>query len=879
MKKILCLLIVAVMSLTALAGCGNTAASTTPDGNGNVSTSPTTEWQGNNSTSHTTEWQGNSTTPTTSTTNDVTLPGGSNDSWMKSLSGTERAKLLLASQRLNETVLNTDGNIFEDGEKIMNNLIDIALDNLGVQYADKEELPPMSEGNTTVETIVDEHGTTINIGDKTVSWSGFPEINNSYGFFLSMTDNIVNEAKAGAELIAFVKKNIRVVNKWVDFGGVRYYLAVDANSEALYQYYAQEDGIQIIERYKNEDGKDVYEMYRRFGEYENRTLYIPGERYEYTDSYQYFTAENSKGYWEVYSGSEVSEHYNASYFIMKDNICYDAIYDAGNGTINMLKVMSEDRKADILNIFNNYTLIDLKFSGFDGIDYVETPREDMHSSVWSGEEDIAYTTTKYETVSAHMLNGKVIRVGDTYCNGMVSVDRMMVSHYSMDGYHGEMGIRISSPNGELTYSEKISLLRAFLDEVGLTCRRNIDGILSGIDLAYEELDGITKYFCWNGINVSTEAGIAEAIAKEKVRLAALYAKYEAIKNEEVIEYTTPEDMEIHISFAPIANISANGASVNGTKVTVPSVALTVNDTVLYVKDEPYMVSFALKANDGSLIHLDITNETTVKYAEEKEFTVNAENASFELPEIAPGEYTVVCYISTADGIRASGYTELAFEKAEGLPVTLSSSELSAAIGEGGALTVTYIEKLDHYVSVSTVNALDFAGFKALIGEEAFKYGTPKDDVIEKLVDEEYTALTGEETEIESGTYRIFYSAKNGNATRMGYVYISYVREMPNVITSKEAPSYSDFKAKLDEVAAANGISEYVIEKLVGEEYTALTGEETAVDFGAYRMAYTVNDGEKDVTEYLYIDLVQEEVTPEEVPSEEVKPEEVIPEEK
>jgi len=398
------------MALTALAGCGKAATTVSPHTQGS---------------SYTTE------TPT--------VPGGSVGSWMDSLSGTERAKLLLASQRLNETALNTDGNIFENGEKVMYNLIDIAIANLGVQYADEATLTPASEENTTVETIEEEHGTTIKIGDKTVRWYGFPEMNNSYGAFLNMTEGIVTEAKTGAELIGFVKKNIRVVNKWVVFADRKYYLDVDENSEVLYEDDLQTGDIKSIKRYKNEDGKDVYEMYRRNGEYENRTFYIPGERYEFSDSYQYFVADNTKGYWEVYKVGDMGTHYNVSYFIMKDNICYDAFYDYENGEITMLKVMSEDRKADIFNIIkyyddenpsNNFINVDLKFSGFDGIDYVESPREDMYSSDWSGEGDFSYITSRYETVSVHMLNGKVIEYGDTYFDGKIRVDRIMVSHYS-----------------------------------------------------------------------------------------------------------------------------------------------------------------------------------------------------------------------------------------------------------------------------------------------------------------------------------------------------------------------------------------------------------------------------------------------------------------
>ena len=758
MKKLLCLIIAAAMMLTLLASCGSnvstgsgTAGSNVPGGSG--------------------------------TTGGGTVPGGNNGSWLASLSGTDMAKLLLANRRLDADVLSKEGDIFENGERVMYDLIDIAIANLGMQYAGEASAVPMSEENTTVETVEEEHGTTIKIGDKTVRWYGFPEMNNSYGAFLGMTNGIVSEAKMGAELIATVKKNIRVVNKWVSFFGTNYYLEVDENSETLYEYHTVDTlDIKIMKRYKNEAGKDVYEMYRRNTEYENRTLYIPGERYEFTDSYQYFVADKTKGYWEVYSMNEAPEHYNVSYFVIKDNICYDAFYDPETGEIPMLKVMSEDRKADIFNISKFYNgedpayngiRVDLKFSGFNGIDYIETPRSDMESYKWDGENS-AYITKNYENVSAHMLNGKVINYGDTYFGGKITVDSLMVSHFSFDGYHGEMGLRIYGA----TYEEQMKILKEFLKEVGFVCRRDIDGILTGIEIAYEELDGVIKYYSWNGINVTTEAGIAEAISKEKARMSALYAEYEAIKDKEVIEFTKEEDMEIHINFASIIDKSLGSAVIDGRNVTVPAVMLTINDTTLYVEEEPYTVAFALKTKNGSLVHLEFKNEATVKYAGEKEFTVSAENASFVIPDVASGEYTVVCYISTADGIRTSDYTELSFGEVKNLPVMLTSSELSAAIGAGGALTLTYTEKCDHNIELSSEQVLDFAAFKQLVGEEAFRYGTPRDELIEMLAGEEWVALTGEETEMGTGNYRIFYTAQNGETAVEGYVYINYIFQQP-----------------------------------------------------------------------------------------------------
>lgn len=850
MKKILSLFIVGAMAVCMLASCGGSStAGTNPPLGTDVPpmyTDPTRE--------PVVDPQN-----TTSATGNPVFPGGDKTSWMDSLNGTERAKLLLADQRLDATVLNTNGNLFENGAQVMYNLIDIAIANLGIEHADAV-LTPVSEANITIETIKDEFGTTIELGDKTVRWSSFPESNNSYGAFLGMTKGIVQEAEMGAELINFVKKNMRVINKWVNYNGEKYYLQVDANSETLFKTFAEDTS--IIKRYKNEAGKDVYEMYRVSDRYEKRTLYIPGERYEFSDSYQYFTADKSKGYWEVYSMNEAPSHYNVSYFIIKDNICYDAFYNPVTGEITTLKVMSSDRKADIFNITtyfdaehpeNNHSLIDIKFAGFDGIDYVETSRANVEIIDWSGQGDLAYIP--FKDIIIHMQNGKVINLNNTYLEGKAKVYHLNVDYTVFEGYSAQVCVRIDAP----VLEDQIELLHSFLNENGFVCRRDINGVFEGIDLAYEELEGIVKYYKWNGINVSTEEGIAKAILQEKDRAKALNAEYEAVKDEEVIEFTDYEDMEIHISFAPITKIFASGVSLDGLKVTVPEISLTVNDTILYVKEDNYKVMFALKKANGGLVHFDIQNVTEVKYSGESEFTVDAENVSFELPEVVPGDYTVVCYIATADGIRSSAYTELKFTDAKNVPLVLTSSELSAAIDENGVIKITYTEKLDHYVSMHSMEALDFEKFKAFVGEEAFKYGIPKDDVIEKLVGEEYAALTGEESEIESGTYRIFYSATNGNTSRTGYVYISYECRIPEIpsdfnetIERSTAYDYSAFKAEVDILAEKHGIEYTVIEKLVGEEYISLTGEETAIEAGEYRITQVIGEGEEATTKCVNI---------------------------
>ena len=124
MKKLLCLIIVAAMSLTALTGCGNAATA------GASGTQPKTDIPfvpGENKYTDGTKYTDD---PNRTTSSNVTpnIPDTGKDSWMASLSGTDKAKLLLAYNRLNENILGKEGNIFDTGEEVMYNLIDIATD-------------------------------------------------------------------------------------------------------------------------------------------------------------------------------------------------------------------------------------------------------------------------------------------------------------------------------------------------------------------------------------------------------------------------------------------------------------------------------------------------------------------------------------------------------------------------------------------------------------------------------------------------------------------------------------------------------------------------------------------------------------------------------
>ncbi len=690
-------------------------------------------------------------------------------------SGSDAAKLLLANERLNAQLLKTEGDIFEDGVEVMYNLAKIANDNLHIPYVSSSAplAINLSSAVKTSTVLQGNYSGKVQISGNTFTWSGFEENNNSYDYFKNLTDNIVSTAEICAELINTVKKNVRVIEKWVDVGGVQYYLSVDKNSETLYERDTVNNMLNICKRYKNKDGKDVYELYRKQDKYEERMTYIPGQRYELSmindygeHSEDYFVADNSKGYWETYVVGAFPDHYNVSYFIMKNNICYDSIYEPKDGSIPLLKIMSADRATDILNFADGevVSFVDLKFSGFDGIKSVEAPAD----SVEYNKAEKYAALPSGENSKVRLTNGMVLNYGDSFLNGKVSINAIHVGFSGVFGYTGEICLRIE---GE-TYEERLESLRSFLKETGLKCRRNIDSVFSGIDRAYVELDSIIKYYTWNGVSVKNEAGIGKAITKEKARFSKMEALYTAVKDAKVLDISDTERIELNIKFAPITKRNFQDITLDGGKVSLGSVSLTIEDTTLYVKDEPYKIMLALANSQGGLVHFDMENTSSTKYGDEDKFTVTASALEFTLPALSSGSYTLVAYIATSDGIRASAYTPVTVSQILNMPVKLENISVSAAKGEKGELVLTCERIEDFTVIMTTESRIGYAEFKAAVSEKAFEYGVPS-DIIEVQTDDTYTALTGSETEIPDGTYRIFYQTENGDNVAKGYIYVQY----------------------------------------------------------------------------------------------------------
>ena len=753
MKKFLAIILCAVMIGAAFAGCSPSTPGGGPEHTLDGGMSP-----GGGS--------GNEGTPT------------DGNKVPQNINAADITRLLLAGERLDSKLLRKEGDIFDDGAEALANLISIAEKNL----ANSTYVPLAKE-------YAYQNGSKVTVDGKNYVWSGFAEYNNSLDTFETTTNGIIENAKRGADLIDMVKKNVRVVDKWVKHGNLLY-LHVEENSETLLSYDETVNTLDICHRYINEDGKNVYELY--YGAEDNgvrsRMFYIPGERYEmsiannspeYGESLSVFVADNKKGYWEVYSVNEAPEHYNVSCFMLKDDICYDAFYDPKEGNYGLMKIMSADRKTALLNIHaGNF---ELQLSGFDGVKNVEINAESVSDVPGADAEVSLFTDSQGKLVAqtfgfgspfVNLENGKTLMPGEYYANGKVQFERVLVTYIGEEfGYMGEISLRLF---GE-THEEKLEILKEFLDETGLKCRRDIDDTLAAINKAYADCDVFVKYYTLNGFPVDTEENIAAALAKEDDKFDRLYAMYEEAKDAETVEFESVEQFELYMSFADVTDKKLTSVSVQDMILTVEGLELTVEDTLLFVENEPYSLRLGLVGKSG-MVHLEIENDTSAEYKKADSFTVTAQSIKAKLPVIPGGEYRLVAYIATSDGIRSSGYTTVNGKSAgELMAEKIDSISVSVKADSNGDIGVVYTPDVDISVSYehSAEKALTYTELYDLIAKEAFAHGTPGTRV-EMLNAEtgDYSELSPDTEAVPSGVYRVSYTAENAKLSS-GNIVMTY----------------------------------------------------------------------------------------------------------
>lgn len=709
-------------------------------------------------------------------------------------------RLLLAEERLRTALLKNQGNIFEEGVAVMQNLAaqstasiahlsEYKTETATVRTLHDSDNPNVIQTlNSSDEQVVfdNEHGGgKVTFDGQNYLFSDFIEISNSYDSFSSTANQIVSMAETAATLIDNIKKNVRIVDKWVLIDGfMEYYLHVGENEELLYERTPY--GYSICKRYINEDGNNVYEFLKHdFAKgYTDKLIYIPGLHFETTSGVyadgkfeleNSLICDNTKGYWETYWVGPHTTHVNVSYMVMKDDICYDSFYDPANQKINFLKIISADRTSDIFwyqGDETDYSVeFDLHFSGFNNIKGVLVDK--ITSFDMGGKLGNIPMPEENGNEVLLLTNGKEIRIGDTFLDGKVKVRAIRTSMTYPD-YIGNLAINIEAPS----IAEKLEIFKNFLDELGFTSRHDLDGVISGVQRAFDELREITKYHVWNGLHQSTEENVRKAIDIESEKTVEFIKLYNTVKDAPRIDFGDKIAAELNAHFADVSVTAYSGTVHSDLKLSVGSLTLSVNDTLLFIENQAYTVNFAL-ASDAGLVHLEKeTGSGATSFTKGSSFSVTVENVTMTIPALVDGEYKLVAYIATDDGIRSSAYTAVEFDTVDTkLEQMIEKKKLSAEKASDGGLVLTYITIPDVHTTLSCAESPDYEKLYTLLAGIACEHGIPSGSRPEMLTDAEnevYTAMTGSETEITNGTYRLAYDLQNGEKTASGFIYVTLI---------------------------------------------------------------------------------------------------------
>jgi hypothetical protein len=342
-----------------------------------------------------------------------------------------------------------------------------------------------------------------------------------------------------------------------------------------------------------------------------------------------------------------------------------------------------------------------------------------------------------------------------------------------NGYTAEIGFDILTPN----YEDAIPVIKDFIDFLGLECKRNLGRTLESVKIAYSELEQFVKYHKWNGSPIYTAESIHQGFANHEARIKALVDLYNEVKDTRVINYNDVGQLSAWMSFPAITNQSSKNSFAEGSSITVTDIELSVEDTLLFVVNEPYVINFALVSaeTESGLIHINTENGAATVYEGEEIFKIKG-SATFTLPEAAVGRYALVAYISTEDGIRSSDYTPVKYNQVSGSVTHSAGVVISTGKNESSELTITYSkgDEIEVTVGAAEEGAHSYESMKFALEEAAYAYGFAEEDAkLEVKLDGNWQQLTGNESQLEAGTYRLKFSVKNGAKTYSGYVYTSY----------------------------------------------------------------------------------------------------------
>lgn len=618
------------------------------------------------------------------------------------LSGEEIAKLLLASERLDSTVLSKGSNILEAREAF--------------NYIGSNDFI-----NCLILPKIYLQGT-CNVSGNTYEWSEFTDYCNIESFFSSYETNISSTVENACSLIDIIKENANITDKWIKYNHedtTQYMLMVDGVSETLIE--SSDVSYRICKRYTDSAARNVYEICQYDYETANSYYfsYIPGDSYEFVSKLNGRTdicviGDNTDGLWNLFYTVDTGDHCNASYVMSGSDVSYIfnfMIFDNKDNYAE-LAIASGGLTSDILRIYDNE--VSIYPNAFSGIKCLRLITDKVTTSHDDSSADILEINGTYSTVNASpsivLSNGTVIEPFNYENLTAEEADAIYESvHFrngvisaGADGYTTTLSFYV--PGSSLT--ERLHNLKAYLTSVGITCNYNFDTIISKAGTGSALLNQFLNSYKLNGMSISNYSNTVAAMNSYNTKFDANAALLNNVKDYDVVLINKEEFLAENYDFSSISDISSANTDFADDTLSVDSLSLTLDNLYLIDEGSSYTIklAFAAKPENGiydscQMAILASDNEVYTTYESGDTFTLS-QNATYSMDlELTFGEYDIVGYIATSNDIRVSEFFKLTSSVTAG--TTYEYDNMLITVNEDGSLTAAWIFNYNITTEIST----------------------------------------------------------------------------------------------------------------------------------------------------------------------------------
>ena len=801
MRKKIATIMTVMLLATSVAGCACNSSKNEP-GKNTTKNTETNESTSENTTSAqesedtTTDSSSENTTENTTTKNEqttikqeqtttkkeqtTTKPSGGNNknNPLNKLSGKDITKLLLANKRLDSSVIKGSNGI-------------ILADTSDVIRANMSSFIECALRPNRLSLISAKASCTVS--GNTYKWSGFDSYCNITSFFDSYENAIKGCVEQTSDAIDYAKQYVGGLDVWVPSNVESEHIMLSVSGNAEYLYQKGTDGYSVCSRYTNDEGKNVYEIYDYEGASSGNLvktymLYIPDERYEFSlDMGQtmnlYVIAENTRGYWNLYYVSDMGEHANATNLMSTSKIAYAFDYMLGsnfeNGITSCVTFISQDKKCDYLKVDGNtVTLFPCGFNGIKSFKITASANEVANQGSEKGDTKVVVSDGDYFTtnggIEIELSNGKVIKQGDTFCDGKVKYNYGNVTYVADYGYYPDIQFVVEGNSVD----EIMNNFNQFLTANNITCKGDMKNIINNAVTGDILLKQFPASYEWNGYTLDSYANIKSAIAKEKASFTTFENMYNKVKNNKTATITQLGNSLLAYDFAKLDSFNAGTVTYKDGKVTVSGMSAALKDFALIDKNGKYCINLALAAVSESnpnaydlctMVPLESSNKQFTIYTSGNTFTLTqaAEFDANVLLEI--GTYYLVAYVSTEDGLPVSVLTEVKTSAA----ISGENSGLQLTVGQdtSGRVTFTYAGISDVYVlAEKSLSSYTFEEIQELLLSAVIDVGTPTTRNVETWNGSSWVVADGSAA-ITGTTVRMAYVRTTPDGDESAYVYL------------------------------------------------------------------------------------------------------------